>query len=63
MVATTGELIRLMNYVDDIDTTLRRISASVPLMDADERHRLADRLREAVGHVNALLGQLEGGAQ
>jgi len=62
-VATTGELIRLMNYVDDIDTTLRRIGASVPLMDTEERHRLADRLREAVGHVNALLGQLEGGTQ
>jgi hypothetical protein len=52
-----------MNYVDDIDTTLRRITASIPLMDADERHRLADRLREAGGHVNALLGQLEGVAQ
>lgn len=62
-MATTGEFIRLMNYVDDIDTTLRRITASVPLMDADERHRLADRLRECVGHVNTLLGQLEGVAQ
>ena len=28
----TGELIRLMNYIDDIATTLRRISASVPAM-------------------------------
>jgi len=26
----TGELIRLMNYIDDIATTLRRISASIP---------------------------------
>jgi hypothetical protein len=52
-----------MNYLDDIDTTLRRISASVPMMDADERQRLAGRLREASGHVSALLGQLEGGAE
>lgn len=63
MVATTGELIRLMNYVDDIDTTLRRISASVPMMAPEERQRLADRLREAGGNVNALLGQLEKGPQ
>ena len=27
-MAATGELIRLINYVDDIVTTLRRISAS-----------------------------------
>jgi len=63
MVATTGELIRLMNYVDDIDTTLRRISASVPMMAAEERQRLAVRLREASSNVNVLLGHLEGGAQ
>ena len=36
-MAATGELIRLINYVDDISTTLRRISASIPLMDVDER--------------------------
>jgi hypothetical protein len=59
MVATTGELIRLMNYVDDVDTTLRRITASVPMMDADERKRLADRLRQANTNVNALLTQLD----
>jgi len=63
MVATTGELIRLMNYVDDIDTTLRRISASVPTIAAEERQRLAVRLREAGGNVNALLEQLEKGPQ
>ena len=62
-MATTGELIRLMNYVDDIVTTLRRISASVPMMDAEERKRLADRLREANTGVNALLEQLQRGPQ
>jgi hypothetical protein len=63
MAATTGELIRLMNYVDDVDTTLRRITASVPMMDADERKRLADRLRQANSNVSTLLSQLEKGGQ
>lgn len=62
-MATTGELIRLMNYVDDIDTTIRRIGASVPMMDADERKRLSDRLRQADANVSALLGELERGQQ
>ena len=46
-MSATGELIRLTNYVDDIDTTLRRITASVPAMDAEERSRLAESLRAA----------------
>ncbi len=58
-MAATGELIRLMNYVDDISTTLRRISASVPVMDADERKRLADHLRAASAGFTAVLSQLE----
>ena len=62
-MATTGELIRLINYVDDIATTLRRISASIPLMDPEERKRLADRMREANNNFNGVLGQLEKGAQ
>jgi len=62
-MAATGELIRLMNYVDDIVTTLRRISASIPVMDADERKRLAEHLRAANLNFTAILGQLEKGAQ
>ncbi|HEY1264144.1 MAG TPA: hypothetical protein VGF06_11525 [Terriglobales bacterium] len=60
-MATTGELIRLMNYADDITTTLRRISAFIPSMDADERKRLADYLRTASSDMNGLLEQLEKG--
>ena len=41
----TGELIRLMNYVDDIAATLRRINASLPTMTEEERARLADYIR------------------
>ena len=60
-MAATGELIRLINYVDDINTTLRRISASIPLMDADERKRLAENIRSASTNLNSVLGQLEKG--
>jgi len=60
-MAATGELIRLINYVDDINTTLRRISASIPLMDADERKRLAENMRAANSNFMAVLGQLEKG--
>ena len=62
-MAATGELIRLINYVDDINTTLRRIHASVPLMDAEERKRLAESIRAAGSNLGALLEQLEKGGQ
>ncbi len=62
-MAATGELIRLMNYVDDIATTLRRISASVPMMDAEERKRLAEHLRVAASNFNSVLAQLEKGGE
>ncbi len=62
-MAATGELIRLINYVDDISTTLRRITAYLPGMDADERKRLAEHLRNAGVGFAALVEQLEKGAQ
>jgi hypothetical protein len=46
-MVVTGELIRMMNYVDDIAATLRRIQAGVPGMTNDERKRLADYMRRA----------------
>ncbi len=61
-MAATGELIRLINYVDDITTTLRRISASIPLMDAEERKRLAEHMRTANTGFNAVVTELEKGA-
>jgi hypothetical protein len=62
-MAATGELIRLVNYVDDITTTLRRISASLPGVDAEERRRLAEHLRTAGVPFAALIEQLEKGGQ
>ncbi len=62
-MATTGELIRLINYVDDLSTTLRRISASIPVLESEERKRLAERIHEASSNLNGVLAQLEKGGQ
>ena len=58
---TTGELIRLINYVEDITTTLRRITASVPTIDTDEKKRLAEALRGASANLNTLQTLLDKG--
>ena len=60
MVAT-GELIRLMNYVDDISATLRRIVATIPMMDDEERKRLSEYMRKSEPSYNSVLQQLERG--
>jgi hypothetical protein len=62
-MAATGELIRLINYIDDINTTLRRISASIPMMDADERKRLAENMKAAITNMNGVLTHIEKGGQ
>jgi len=55
----TGELIRLMNYVDDISATLRRISSTIGTMTADEKKRLSEYMRVATNGFNEVLTQLE----
>ncbi len=59
MATTTGELIRLMNYVEDITTTLRRITAFVPTLDPEERRRLSEAIRTAGTHLNEVVTQLD----
>ncbi|MGA8765090.1 MAG: hypothetical protein WB562_19640 [Candidatus Sulfotelmatobacter sp.] len=59
----TGELIRSMNYVDDITTTLRRMCLYIPSMTTEERKRLADYLRAAGSALNAALADLEKAGQ
>ncbi len=61
-MSASGELIRLMNYIDDISATLRRISATVPVIEVEERKKLAEHLRAAGTGFTALLNQLEKGA-
>lgn len=57
----TGELIRMMNYMDDISATLRRVMAGVPFMTEEEKKRLADYVRKAEPSVQNLIDQLEKG--
>jgi hypothetical protein len=59
----SGELIRSMNYVEDITTTLRRICISIPSMNAEERKRLAESLRAAGGALNDAIKDLEKAVQ
>ena len=60
-MVVTGELIRMMNYVDDIAATLRRIQAGVPSMTEDERKRLAEYMRKADPNYVKMMDNLEKG--
>lgn len=60
MVAT-GELIRSMNYVDDIAATLRRIMTTSTMMTEEERKRLADYMRKSDPNFIKVVEQLEAG--
>jgi hypothetical protein len=55
----TGELIRMMNYVDDIAATLRRIQAGITSMTDDEKKRLADYMRKADPNYVKMVDSLE----
>jgi hypothetical protein len=43
----SGEAVRLMNYIDDVSVTLRRILALVPTLPAEERARIAQHLERS----------------
>ncbi len=58
---TTGEIIRMMNYVDDIGTTLRRISANLPFMAEEEKKKLADYMKKQITQMQAMVDQMEKG--
>lgn len=55
----SGEAIRMMNYVDDISTTLRRIQALVPVLTTDERKRVSDYMRQSQPNVDTVLSILD----
>ncbi len=61
-MTATGELIRMMNYVDDIAATLRRINASLYLITTDEKRRLAEYMRKSDPNFVKVVEQLEKGA-
>jgi hypothetical protein len=60
-MAATGELIRMMNYVDDIAATLRRINASLYLITGDEKRRLAEYMRKSDPNFTSVAEHLEKG--
>ena len=60
-MAATGELIRMMNYVDDIAATLRRINGSFYLLNGEEKKRLAEYMRNADPNFLNVMEQLEKG--
>jgi len=63
-MTTTGELIRMMNYVDDISSTLRRIGNNILLMNEEERKRLAEYMRKSQATFEQLIQTLDqGGSQ
>jgi hypothetical protein len=58
MVAT-GELIRMMNYIDDIAATLRRVQVGISGLSTEERKRLAEYMRKSDPNFIAILENLE----
>ena len=50
----SGEAIRLMNYIDDVAVTLRRVLATIPSLTPEERARVADHLLNAKPNAEAL---------
>jgi hypothetical protein len=40
----SGEAIRVMNLVDDVATTMRRMLSLIPLLSPEERKRVSDYL-------------------
>jgi hypothetical protein len=55
----SGEAIRMMNYVDDVSTTLRRILALVPTFTTEERQRVAEYLRTSKPGADAVVAALQ----
>ena len=58
----SGEAIRMMNFVDDISTTLRRIAANIPFMTDEERKKLADYMRKSEPNYMTMIEKLEKGS-
>jgi Mn-dependent DtxR family transcriptional regulator len=58
-MASSGELIRMMNYVDDIAATLRRIVSGSAFISVDERKKLAQYMRDSDPSVTKMLEELE----
>jgi hypothetical protein len=43
----SGEAIRVMNLVDDVATTMRRMISLIPALAPDEKKRVSDYLKQS----------------
>jgi hypothetical protein len=55
----SGEAIRMMNYVDDVATTMRRLLAVAPALTNEERKRVSDYLRGSSPNAQEVLTALD----
>ncbi len=55
----SGEAIRMMNYVDDVATTMRRLLATAPMLTPEERKRVSDYLRVSSPNAQEVLTSLD----
>lgn len=55
----SGEAIRLMNYIDDVSVTLRRMLAFIPTLSPEERARVHEHLRHSKPGVEDVVSALE----
>jgi hypothetical protein len=58
-MASSGDLIRMMNYVDDISTTLRRIVTGSGFMSQEERKKLAEYMRNSDPNFTKMVEELD----
>ena len=56
----SGEAIRLMNYIDDVWVTLRRILSGVATLDDEERALVSAHLEQAHPSAQDVLDALKG---
>ena len=55
----SGEAIRLMNYIDDVSVTLRRVLAFIPTLTPEERLRVYNHLLASKPSLNDVTQALE----
>jgi len=55
----SGEAIRIMNYVDDVAVTMRRILAVVPSLTPEERERVSEYVRNSRPNTESILEALK----
>ena len=60
-MVVSGDAIRVMNYVDDIAATLRRIVANLPSISDEEKKRVAEYMRKAEPNYDTVIERLEKG--